>query len=134
MPVGSNPACPKGSNSRAFSSYIEQISFCYFHEIYGNLHPVDIFLPTDMTLDITPISDIEFEFLFRILRFDDQLIAVSLPTVSRQYLHCFLWKLSDIHSGSISYFTGTLFSRLSSHSENSFSCCPCVFIAYRVDQ
>mgnify|MGYP004487670377 FL=1 len=51
-------------------------------------------------------------FFLRMFRFDDQLIAVSPPTVSRQYSHCFLRKLSDKHSDSISYFTGTLFSRL----------------------
>ena len=48
-----------------FTIYIKQIIFCYFHEIYGNIHLIDIFLPTDMTLDISPISDIEFEFLFK---------------------------------------------------------------------
>ena len=48
-----------------FTRYIKKISLCYFHKIYGNIHPIDIFLPTDMTLYVSPISDIEFEFLFK---------------------------------------------------------------------
>ena len=48
-----------------FAFYIGPVGFCYFHEIYSNLHPVDIFLPTDITLNISPISDIEFELFFK---------------------------------------------------------------------
>gem|GEM_PF-4642692 len=45
--------------------YIWPVIFCYINQIYSSSHPVYILFPTDMSLHVTPETDVILQFLFQ---------------------------------------------------------------------